>query len=301
MIQKIEVNSCISSALSGNELEYLKPIGGLGLLTDLRKPGVMPRYHWHPHIEINILYNGWIECSFYDEIVRITAPQICIFWAQSPHKVTAISEDSFFGLLQIPMNLLLSCNIDQDIISRVLNDQVIIIDNDGFISKDELCRWQKYSKLGDPKVTQMVEDELQLMIRRLIFFGNYKLDTQTKPLLSQKHQRGISDNCKKNIQIMLEYIASNYLGDIDVSDVAMRAKLHPKYAMNLFKKTLHTSIKRYIVMVRLNHAKQLLHNTEIPIQEVALQSGFKHQSSFFAAFKYHIGGTPQSFRVLSQS
>ncbi|KHT63271.1 hypothetical protein RJ45_12760 [Photobacterium gaetbulicola] len=84
--------------------------------------------------------------------------------------------------------------------------------------------------------------------------------------------------------------------NIKVDDIAAHVRLHPKYAMSLFKNMLNVSIKQYLIIMRINHAKVLLSNTRNPIKNISTDSGFKHASSFFATFKNHTGVTPQEFR-----
>ena len=53
----------------------------------------------------------------------------------------------------------------------------------------------------------------------------------------------------------------------------------------------------YVVMQRVSHAKALLQDTELPLLEVAEQSGFRTQGHFTGVFHRYAGMTPRTFRL----
>jgi AraC family transcriptional regulator len=52
----------------------------------------------------------------------------------------------------------------------------------------------------------------------------------------------------------------------------------------------------YITRQRIERAKRLLAETELPISEIALRTGFSSQSHFTTSFRRLAGVTPSSFR-----
>ena len=63
-----------------------------------------------------------------------------------------------------------------------------------------------------------------------------------------------------------------------------------------FRKEIGRSIQAEIINARLNRARQLLAETDLPLAEVAARSGFKHQEYLGAVFKSHFGKTPAEYR-----
>jgi AraC family transcriptional regulator len=53
----------------------------------------------------------------------------------------------------------------------------------------------------------------------------------------------------------------------------------------------------YIAERRIERAKKMLEETELPISEIALRSGFSSQSHFTTAFRRLAGATPKAFRT----
>lgn len=63
-----------------------------------------------------------------------------------------------------------------------------------------------------------------------------------------------------------------------------------------FRTETGRSIQQEIIQVRLNHARRLLAETDLPLVEVAERSGFKHREYLGAIFKAHLGKSPAEYR-----
>lgn len=53
----------------------------------------------------------------------------------------------------------------------------------------------------------------------------------------------------------------------------------------------------YLLESRILYAKKLLLSTDIPIREIALESGFSQSSYFIHCFKKVVHMTPEQFRI----
>jgi AraC-like DNA-binding protein len=54
--------------------------------------------------------------------------------------------------------------------------------------------------------------------------------------------------------------------------------------------------KEYITRIRIEKAKSLMENTDMPIAEIAEKTGFASQSYFSTAFKNCTGLTPSQYK-----
>lgn len=265
---------------------------------ELRHPMYMAEYHWHQQIEVNVVYKGALEYAFNNSNIRIESGQMALFWAVTPHRVSKVSDDALMGIINIPLNVFLSLAIPSEFVQQVMNGGVITSGIHGVVSFAESNRWLYCYQEDDETRNAIVQEEVFLMLRRLC---SYEYQVEMFSFLRDATLRHANHSGYKNVQLMLDYIANNHNKDIKVEDIAARVKLHPKYAMNLFKNMLNVSIKQYLIIMRVNHAKVLLGNTRNPIKSIATSSGFKHPSSFFAAFKMHTGVTPQEYRDQSHN
>jgi AraC-like DNA-binding protein len=93
------------------------------------------------------------------------------------------------------------------------------------------------------------------------------------------------------------YIKENY-DEINLSldDVANHVNFSKYYLEKLFNKYLNTTVYRYIVSIRLTHARYLLVSTDLSVEDIALKTGFSGSQLLIRWFKKTYEETPHQFR-----
>ena len=66
--------------------------------------------------------------------------------------------------------------------------------------------------------------------------------------------------------------------------------------LRVFKDITGTSPLEYRNSIRLDHAKELLEDTNIPINEISREVGYSSDTYFCDVFKTKIGMSPSSYR-----
>ena len=95
---------------------------------------------------------------------------------------------------------------------------------------------------------------------------------------------------------MITYIRQNYTREISLQEFGMQFHLSEKYVSRYFKEHFHITLSQYINHLRLEHARQLLQESTVPVTEVALQSGYQNVSYFIRCFKKMYGVSPLKYR-----
>ncbi len=108
-----------------------------------------------------------------------------------------------------------------------------------------------------------------------------------------------ADDSKDDVQRAKEYILANISNDISVKDVADYVHLSPEYFSKLFKKEMGENVKNYILRIKVDAAKDLLENPNIPVSMVASELGYSNFSHFTQMFKKHENVTPSEYRKLA--
>ena len=98
------------------------------------------------------------------------------------------------------------------------------------------------------------------------------------------------------IGILTEYIHNNLNNDLSRSELTKVVHLHPDYLSSYFHQKTGLSLSEYITNERLKEARKLLLSTNLPVNEVALRTGFPNISYFSKIFKDFEGTTPLQFR-----
>jgi YesN/AraC family two-component response regulator len=94
----------------------------------------------------------------------------------------------------------------------------------------------------------------------------------------------------------IKYIDENIHEKILVSDLAKLTRWESQHYNRLFAKYMGVTPYKYILDRKIEKAKTLLIDTDIPILQVSYELGFKSHSNFCAAFKKMTGKTPENFR-----
>jgi AraC family transcriptional regulator len=96
----------------------------------------------------------------------------------------------------------------------------------------------------------------------------------------------------------IEYISDHLEkeDEISLAGVAEEVGMSYYHFSRAFKQSMGLSPINYITRQRMERAKRLLAETELPIAEIALKAGFSSQSHFTTSFRRLAGLTPSSFR-----
>ena len=95
---------------------------------------------------------------------------------------------------------------------------------------------------------------------------------------------------------VLEYVKSHYGQSIALEDLASVAGISQHHFSRLFKQVIGMSPMQYVQWHRLEKAKKLLQDPNLPIIDVAQQCGFADQAHLSRIFKSQMGLSPKAFR-----
>lgn len=101
-----------------------------------------------------------------------------------------------------------------------------------------------------------------------------------------------------SIQAVLNYIEKNFQKGITLEEVAEYAHLSPYYLSKLFKKEQEVNFVNYVMERRIELAKELLANTDMPILNIALELSYNEPNYFSKVFKKIVGQTPTEYREM---
>ncbi|MGF6557963.1 AraC-like DNA-binding protein [Pseudomonas sp. S30_BP2TU TE3576] len=107
----------------------------------------------------------------------------------------------------------------------------------------------------------------------------------------QKHQA---------LSHVMLYIEQHFRDSIDQRELAQRCGMTTFRFSRLFKEANGLGFTDYILDKRMNFAKDLLDNSQMPITSIGYEAGFKDPSYFARAFKQFANCTPSEYRVARQ-
>lgn len=127
----------------------------------------------------------------------------------------------------------------------------------------------------------------------------------TFSLLHQVSRDIFEDNWEKKsskhshtvLQIQ-NYIQENYASEITLSRLASVINYNSTYISRLFKAETGQGIAEYITLVRIQHAKELLKNSSLTVQDISDTVGFDTPQYFSTVFKRKEKLSPTDYRLL---
>ncbi len=94
----------------------------------------------------------------------------------------------------------------------------------------------------------------------------------------------------------IEYIDSHYTEQLTLENLAKTAGFSQTHFGALFKRMMGMSPWDYINIKRINHARELIRTTTLPVETISAESGYNNTTLFNRIFKKIVGYTPSEVR-----
>lgn len=149
-----------------------------------------------------------------------------------------------------------------------------------------------YHKIDEIILLRESENSLLLHSRLLSLLNLIFFDAEIPQNRSGKNYETVADAKR--------FIEENFDKQIKLKHIADSVHLSEIYFHTVFTETIGISPHQYLINCRIEHAKRLLWNPDIPICEVAEKSGFGCQQYLNKVFKAETDMTPNAYRKLCQ-
>lgn len=119
------------------------------------------------------------------------------------------------------------------------------------------------------------------------------------PFLKKLPENLQGENSLTDFNIILNYIDQNLHRNFKISELGSITNLRRAEISAAFRRIYGLPLKQYVSMRRLNRAKHLLLETNIPIKEIARQCSYQDDFFFNKIFKKYMGVPPAHYRKKS--
>jgi len=187
--------------------------------------------------------------------------------------------------------------LDPNFVSATASDN-------GFASNFEFAEIYKKSDLLIQHIglTLLAESETDTPAGHL--FSDSLIQTLTLHLLANYTTANASANVVNGglsgykLRRVTEYINENLEEDLTLAEIASVADLSQFHFAREFRKSVGKTPQQYLMHQRVERAKELLSQPELPLVEISLRTGFKNQSHFTTLFRKYTNLTPKIWREL---
>jgi transcriptional regulator GlxA family with amidase domain len=94
----------------------------------------------------------------------------------------------------------------------------------------------------------------------------------------------------------LEIMARSFTAEMDADSIARELNLSTSHFRYLFREATRQPFHKYLVSMRLEKARELLLQTDIPVTQIADHVGFLNPAHFSRAFSKRFGVAPSALR-----
>ncbi len=132
-------------------------------------------------------------------------------------------------------------------------------------------------------------------------------DPNAEILVMELLYRLNAEVCRKNYShnkpaetpcsVVMNYMKNNLNREINLESLAKMVHLDKSYLARVFRETYGTPPIKTLIDMRMDHACDLITNTDMPISDVAAGCGYESTSYFISEYKKRYGITPLAQRT----
>lgn len=92
------------------------------------------------------------------------------------------------------------------------------------------------------------------------------------------------------------FLQDHYLEPVTRSGLARQFRITPQYVSTLFRRFADTSFSRYLNRLRVAHGAHLLSESDLTLDQIAWECGYRYTSYFIRVFEQQTGVSPTIYR-----
>ena len=247
--------------------------------------------HWHDEFEIIYVRSGFLTVSISGESYIGKTGEAFVVSPGNLHLMGAQTGTVDYYTFLFPLKYIsfrTDDMLDEKLLEPLNSGHLMICPRVKDTAK-ELC--EQLIEIYEAKNDES-ESKITTQVRTKIILLQFILEMWKKGFVIENDTNGRNTVEKE----MVSYIQQNFTGKISLREFGEQFHLSEKYISRYFKEHFHITLSQYVTYLRLEHAKQLLQDTDIPVTDVAMQSGYQNVSYFIRSFQKAYAVSPLKYR-----
>ena len=247
--------------------------------------------HWHDEFEIIYVRSGFLTVSISGESYIGKTGEAFVVSPGNLHLMGSQSGTVDYYTFLFPLKYIsfrTDDMLDEKLLEPLNSGHLMICPRVKDTAK-ELC--EQLIEIYMAKKDES-ESKIATQVRTKIILLQFILEMWKKGFVIENDTSGRNTVEKE----MVSYIQQNFTGKISLREFGEQFHLSEKYISWYFKEHFHITLSQYVTYLRLEHAKQLLQDTDIPVTDVAMQSGYQNVSYFIRSFQKAYAVSPLKYR-----
>ncbi|MGX2946683.1 helix-turn-helix domain-containing protein [Enterococcus alishanensis] len=250
--------------------------------------------HWHEELQFTIAEKGPLRMQVNGELVFLAEGEGLFISPEVLHTTKTMQTDGSYYSLNVQTKILsffLGSLMEQKYVLPYLKQQRWLHLNQGDLSQE--------------KILSQIKQINQIYLNQSDFAWEYQIAVLLvscwQEIIQAQEQLSLPADKKqlqhqKRMQSLLNFVQENYMRELRLSEMAQAAHISISECTRSFKKFTDYSPYEYLLQYRIKKAAEKLLQTELTVEQIAIQTGFKDASSFIQAFKRRVGLTPLKYR-----
>lgn len=247
--------------------------------------------HWHDEFEIIYVRSGFLTVSISGESYIGKTGEAFVVSPGNLHLMGSQSGTVDYYTFLFPLKYIsfrTDDMLDEKLLEPLNSGHLMICPRVKDTAK-ELC--EQLIEIYMAKKDES-ESKIATQVRTKIILLQFILEMWKKGFVIENDTSGRNTVEKE----MVSYIQQNFTRKISLREFGEQFHLSEKYISRYFKEHFHITLSQYVTYLRLEHAKQLLQDTDIPVTDVAMQSGYQNVSYFIRSFQKAYAVSPLKYR-----
>lgn len=247
--------------------------------------------HWHDEFEIIYVRSGFLTVSISGESYIGKTGDAFVVSPGNLHLMGSQTGTVDYYTFLFPLKYIsfrTDDMLDEKLLEPLNSGHLMICPRVKDTAK-ELC--EQLIEIYEAKKDES-ESKITTQVRTKIILLQFILEMWKKGFVIENDTSGRNTIEKE----MVSYIQQNFTGKISLREFGEQFHLSEKYISRYFKEHFHITLSQYVTYLRLEHAKQLLQDTDIPVTDVAMQSGYQNVSYFIRSFQKAYAVSPLKYR-----
>ena len=247
--------------------------------------------HWHDEFEIIYVRSGFLTVSISGESYIGKTGDAFVLSPGNLHLMGSQTGTVDYYTFLFPLKYIsfrTDDMLDEKLLEPLNSGHLMICPRVNDTAK-ELC--EQLIEIYEAKNDES-ESKITTQVRTKIILLQFILEMWKKGFVIENDTSGRNTVEKE----MVSYIQQNFTGKISLREFGEQFHLSEKYISRYFKEHFHITLSQYVTYLRLEHAKQLLQDTDIPVTDVAMQSGYQNVSYFIRSFQKAYAVSPLKYR-----
>lgn len=249
--------------------------------------------HWHREVELIYVTKGTISLGIDDVPYKLSEGEIAFIGGGLIHYVLASPGSERF-VYQFDLSYFTAGNKENLDLQKLFAEVLPISPQWQREDEATVRRLLEAMNLESEKQETGYQFALRAELFQLITLLLRNVPKQAKQ--SKKIKKLATQDVLEKLDVIFSYVEAHYQEELTLQNIAEVSGYSSFYFTKFFKKNTGKTFLTFLNEYRIDKAKWLLINSDLPVSEIITQTGFESDKTFYRLFKSSMAMAPLEYR-----